>query len=85
MKCLLEYNWPGNVRELDNLISVACALKEGSQLSIENIPPNYGIVKIAKESAANLNANLADVNSSLVGAVDIDDRNQFDPNKTWKE
>lgn len=85
MKSLLEYDWPGNIRELENLISVACALKEGNQLSIANIPPNYGIAKLLHQASTRLQANLADMNSSQVIPVAMDAHNNFDPHKTWKD
>lgn len=85
MKALLEYEWPGNIRELENLISVACALKEGNHLSLSNIPPNYGIVRQIEESSSKLQANLADLRTAKITQVSIDDNNIFDVTKTWKD
>lgn len=82
MKALLEYDWPGNVRELENLISVACALRDGHQLCIDNLPPNYGVKKLAE--ANSLNANLAHQSSAQMSQVKIDEENTFDPTKTWQ-
>lgn len=85
MKAFLEYDWPGNVRELDNLISVACALCDGAQLSLENIPPNYGIKQTATAvSPAQLTQNPADISSVLSHDVKIDSQNVFDASKTWQ-
>lgn len=86
MKTLLEYDWPGNVRELENLISVACALREGSQLALENIPPNYGIKRIAgKVVPTSISVNPADLSYSGKASVRIDPANFFDPTKTWHD
>lgn len=85
MKALLEYNWPGNIRELENLISVSCALKDGNQLSLENIPPNYGMAQMIQKSDKSLSANLAHINSSQIMTVSVDEHNFFDPQKTWKD
>jgi transcriptional regulator with PAS, ATPase and Fis domain len=36
---LLRHTWPGNVRELENVIERAVALTEGSQIDLEDLPP----------------------------------------------
>ncbi len=35
---LERYAWPGNVRELQNVVERACALADGSQISIKDLP-----------------------------------------------
>lgn len=83
MKALLEYKWPGNVRELENLISVACALRDNNHLSLENIPPDYGIRQVAVTSQL-VTSNLADISMASVSNIKIDEKNYFDPAKTWQ-
>ncbi len=86
MKAMLEYQWPGNVRELENLISVACALREGNLLALENIPPNYGICQVAAaQQTVIIGNNLAHMSSASVPSVFIDEKNGFDPSKTWQK
>ncbi|MBU1917771.1 sigma 54-interacting transcriptional regulator, partial [bacterium] len=87
MKALLEYEWPGNIRELENLISVACALKEGTVLALENIPPNYGIKQFAERSFANISVNLSAMSMNLSQHIGtpVDDNNLFDAKKTWQQ
>jgi transcriptional regulator with GAF, ATPase, and Fis domain len=87
MQALKEYNWPGNVRELENLISVACALKEGNKLTLENIPQNYGMQQFAEGSFAQVSLNVSNLSmevSQHIG-MPIDTMNLFDPLKTWAE
>jgi transcriptional regulator with GAF, ATPase, and Fis domain len=87
MKALLEYEWPGNIRELQNLISVACALKEGTVLALENIPPNYGIKQFAERSFANISMNLSAMSMDLSQHIGtpVDENNLFDSKKTWQQ
>ena len=73
MKVLLEYDWPGNVRELENLISVACALRDEDKLSLDNIPPNYGIKRLANKNSESINDNLADISSTINHSISIDE------------
>lgn len=37
-----QYHWPGNVRELENAIERTVALADGSQITLEDLPPNIG-------------------------------------------
>ena len=37
---LIDYQWPGNVRELENILERAATLTQGSQVSLEDLPPN---------------------------------------------
>jgi len=39
---LAAWNFPGNVRELENLIERAVVLAEGSQLNLDDFPPQIG-------------------------------------------
>jgi DNA-binding NtrC family response regulator len=36
--CLLEYPWPGNVRELENALEHACAIAEGTEIGVWDLP-----------------------------------------------
>lgn len=96
MKALLEYDWPGNIRELENLIYVACALQDHGELLLENLPDHYGIKKSLNGGSQNqFSASVAcDENSDLGQNVanlspgfqyKIDDQNDYDPGKTWKD
>ena len=38
MAALRAYSWPGNVRELRNVIELACLLREGKQVRLEDLP-----------------------------------------------
>jgi transcriptional regulator with GAF, ATPase, and Fis domain/serine/threonine protein kinase len=84
MKAVVEYSWPGNVRELENFISVACALRDGVQLSLDNVPPNYGIKKAMVDKAAQscVVANLANLGSK---PTPLDAQNQLDGEKKWHD
>lgn len=78
MRAMLEYAWPGNIRELENLISVAVALREGDQLLLEGLPPNFGIRQLSAV-ARSIQTNLADMSSGVL----IDGHNRFDPGRSW--
>ncbi|MBW1974317.1 MAG: sigma 54-interacting transcriptional regulator [Deltaproteobacteria bacterium] len=39
LKCLMDYDWPGNVRELENVIERAVVLCSGSEITINDLPP----------------------------------------------
>ena len=41
MKILLEYPWPGNVRELINVIQYAFAISRSTEISIDELPPEF--------------------------------------------
>jgi transcriptional regulator of acetoin/glycerol metabolism len=38
-RALFRYPWPLNVRELEQSLSAACALSEGAQIRLEDLPP----------------------------------------------
>ncbi len=38
-ECLLAYGWPGNVRELVNLMQQVAVLYDGSEVTVEMLPP----------------------------------------------
>ncbi len=47
---LMNYNWPGNARELENTIERAFILRQGEELSFDNLPTNLaGIEAINRE------------------------------------
>lgn len=82
MKAMIEYSWPGNIRELENLISVACALSEKSQLTLNSIPENHGIKQGLTHTR--LGSNLADMSSTTQKQIVLDGKsNFFDATKTW--
>lgn len=96
MKALLEYDWPGNIRELENMIYVACALQDGGQLLLENLPDHYGMKRMVRGgiSAAVANAQAIAENPSLqsyagdagaLSEIPIDAHNRFDPSKSWRD
>jgi two-component system response regulator HydG len=37
---LMAYNWPGNIRQLENVIENMIALTAGTQLTVDDIPPD---------------------------------------------
>jgi len=41
MRRLLDYAWPGNVRELQNVIEYAFAVGRGTELTLEDLPPEF--------------------------------------------
>ena len=36
----MAYSWPGNIRELENVIERAAVVEDGSEISINSLPPN---------------------------------------------
>lgn len=83
MKAMIDYSWPGNIRELENLISVACALSERNQLTLQSIPENHGI-KHALGRSHGIGSNLADMNTGVSKQITLDGKgNFFDASKTW--
>jgi transcriptional regulator with PAS, ATPase and Fis domain len=36
--CLLDYPWPGNVRELENALEHACAVAQGAEINVCDLP-----------------------------------------------
>lgn len=43
MKRLIEYDWQGNVRELENLIERLVILRRSDTLTVEDLPPDFGM------------------------------------------
>jgi DNA-binding NtrC family response regulator len=41
MDCLVNYKWPGNVRELENLIERLIILKEGDNITPDELPERF--------------------------------------------
>ena len=39
MRLLRDHDWPGNVRELQNYVERAVILGTGSELTVDNLPP----------------------------------------------
>lgn len=38
MQCMINYKWPGNVRELENLVERMLILKEGEEITPDDLP-----------------------------------------------
>ena len=53
---LMEHPWKGNVRELENLIERMVILRKSNQLSISDLPPDFG-TQIIQTTHANEQAN----------------------------
>jgi two-component system response regulator AtoC len=70
-EALLRYRWPGNVRELENVIERGLALSLGSELTIEDLPPQLtaGTAYTEPVRAALTAATNGDT-ASLADAVD---------------
>jgi len=45
LKRMLDYDWPGNVRQLRNFIERAVVLTEGSEITLEEFPPEMAAGK----------------------------------------
>lgn len=41
MRVLLDYHWPGNVRELQTVLEYAYAVGRGSELVLQDLPPEF--------------------------------------------
>jgi transcriptional regulator with PAS, ATPase and Fis domain len=54
MRCLLDYHWPGNVRELINVVEYAFAVGRGSQLCMEDLPPEFRETTSDQKSPLNI-------------------------------
>ena len=88
LKALLQYNWPGNIRELENLIAVACALRNGKTLTLASLPANYRFLL----QDGNVGGNLTSISGGQETAdskdnkkVILDNKNNFDAQKTWAQ
>ncbi len=46
MAMLQSYHWPGNVRELENVLERAMHVSEGSELTVEHLPPELCMANI---------------------------------------
>jgi two-component system repressor protein LuxO len=44
---LLAYGWPGNVRELENLMHQVAVLHDGSEVTVEMLPPQVAKLEVA--------------------------------------
>ncbi|MBX7148953.1 sigma 54-interacting transcriptional regulator [bacterium] len=83
MKALLAHNWPGNIRELENLISVACALREGGHLTLASIPPTHALFKNKADSnVAYLSKTLKQI-ANPEKEINIDEKNIYNPGRAW--
>jgi DNA-binding NtrC family response regulator len=55
MQALMSYYWPGNVRELKNVVMYACAIGQGHEIKLSDLPPainnnhNSTLLRGAKE------------------------------------
>jgi two-component system response regulator PilR (NtrC family) len=41
LKLFMDYSWSGNVRELENVIERAVILGEGSEITLQDLPPQF--------------------------------------------
>ena len=57
--CLARYPWPGNVRELRNVLERGLILAAGSELDVENLPPEFRCKPERSELSAQVAAGLA--------------------------
>ena len=53
MAALQSYAWPGNVRELRNVIELACLLREGKQVRVQDLPAAVGDHALAASRTRN--------------------------------
>ena len=49
LSTLTSYEWPGNVRELQNVIERSLILADGSQLAVEDLPPELKPLAVTSE------------------------------------
>jgi len=59
MRRLLDHSWPGNVRELQNVIEYAFAVGRGSELTLEDLPPEFRETAVQPASAEGLSVKRA--------------------------
>ncbi|PYM85076.1 MAG: hypothetical protein DME09_06945 [Candidatus Rokuibacteriota bacterium] len=52
MRVLESYAWPGNVRELQNVVERACALADGEQITVADLPEHLSAPASAPTVAA---------------------------------
>ena len=69
---LLRHRWPGNVRELENIVERALALSLGSELTLDDLPPN--LTAVAPEAAPVRAALSAATNGDAPSLADAVDR-----------
>jgi transcriptional regulator with GAF, ATPase, and Fis domain/tetratricopeptide (TPR) repeat protein len=50
LRCFLAYDWPGNIRQLRNVIQRAVVLARGTELQIEDLPPELQHLKVPEEN-----------------------------------
>lgn len=80
MKRFLSYNWPGNIRELENMIQAMCALSDGKNLRMEDIPPHYALANSMPSKPV-----VVPMITTTTNTVPIDLNNLYDPTKTWDD
>lgn len=81
MDALMQHDWPGNVRELQNCIDRLCALNQGEELRLEDLPSPVQNALLgaaaglnAKPLAADLSAMSAHVGRSAVVPLHVLER-----------
>jgi PAS domain S-box-containing protein len=59
MRALLDHSWPGNVRELQNVVDYTTAVARGTQVNLEDLPPEFREVSSRISSPSRLAPILA--------------------------
>ncbi|MCX7978021.1 MAG: sigma-54 dependent transcriptional regulator [Bdellovibrionaceae bacterium] len=54
IECLTNYSWPGNIRELENLVERISILKNGGEVTIEDIPARFRNGQIKPSDTTNV-------------------------------
>jgi len=73
LRILQAYSWPGNIRELENTIERALALIEGTEITVDLLPPRLmhleGSEAVNPISSDSLRQKLKDFERSLIEGV----------------
>ncbi|GAB4225244.1 MAG: sigma-54-dependent response regulator transcription factor ZraR [Acidobacteriota bacterium] len=70
MRALERYAWPGNVRELENAVERAVVLARGSEVDLEDLPPELRARRVELDETYQLNTvRLAEVEEIVVRRV----------------
>lgn len=86
MKKLLEYSWPGNIRELENTLRVTCALSDGKDLTVKDLPQNFGRRQAAPGNSLDSSRHSSTPPSETnARAVSIDEANSYDSRLNWED
>lgn len=80
MNALMEHDWPGNIRELENLIERLVILRKSDELTISDLPPDFGITLTpsSPEEAGNSDITYYEAEKKLI----LDALDKYAWNKT---